>query len=299
MDHKPMRGIEPLEPPTPDLAQSYLDEIDVIERRRDERIDRRTAGWQLAFNGLGVAVVLTAYLLVVRGSDGAMALQPMLFLLILWGQIGVGVAERSGVRWRTSGKRPWQVIVVILLAIVAVCSFMVLLIDSAERPLWAFFVPGAIVAIGFGGPAAVQFLRSRGRAAVIELPYEPMPRASRLATAGLGLLLGLAVLAVGYGSTLFASVGSTILMFAMVAWILASRTDAGPQALGRFWRWPQILAYLLGVAVVIGLSLLEVYTDVMQSWMIGLCAVLVVLLLAGAAFLPDAGARRAADGRDG
>ncbi|WP_146008119.1 hypothetical protein [Microbacterium aurantiacum] len=84
---------------------------------------------------------------------------------------------------------------------------------------------------------------------------DPLPRPTRWATALLGLVLGLMVASWGLDD-LASAIVPLLLMLGLVAWMFAWRSDAGPAALGRYWRWPQISVFLATSALVAGTSLL-------------------------------------------
>lgn len=84
MDQKPIRGHEPLEAPTPEIARLYLDEARIAGERSDGRIDRRDVLLQDIVAQVTLAVLVTAYLLVAR-EKGAAAIQPLVLFVLVAG----------------------------------------------------------------------------------------------------------------------------------------------------------------------------------------------------------------------
>lgn len=294
MEQRPMQGTDPLEPPSPEVARLYLDEIEVIEQRREERIDRRAVAWQSVLASVMTAAIFTAYLLVVR-KEGA-ATQPLLLLLLVTSQISAGLGERHGLQWRTPRSKWWYTVFIVLFALAVVGTFFALLISPEARPLWAYFIPGAIMLVGFGGIGVVQLWKARGSAPVVRPARDPIPHATRIATASVGLFMGLATLSVGIRDELTTSIVMLVLMLIVVGWFFAWTTDAGPAGLGRYWRWPQFLAYALTTAVMIWVNMQTVYAGPMASSTYLLCAALVAALLIGSAVWPQPrGARSVAE----
>ncbi|PVE95921.1 hypothetical protein [Microbacterium sp. TPD7012] len=293
MEQRPMHGSGPLDPPSPEVARLYLDEIEVIEQRREERIDRRAVAWQSIVTAVVTAAIFTAYLLVVRAE--ASAAQPLLFLLLVTSQIIAGVGERNGLQWRTPRSTRWYMVFVVLFALAVVGTFFALLISPEARPMWAYFIPGAIMLVGFGGVGVAQLWKTRGSAPAARPARDPIPLGTRIATASVGLLLALATLSIGVGDDLTTSIVTLVLMMIVVGWFIAWRTDAGPAALGRYWRWPQFLAYALTVVVMLWANVQTVYSGPMATSTYLLCGALVAALLIGSAVLPEQ--RRARDSR--
>lgn len=285
MEQRPMQGAEPLDPPSPEVARLYLDEIEVVEQRRDERIDRRAVAWRSILTSVMIAGIFTAYLLVIRTE--ASATQPLLFLLLVTSQIATGMGERNGLQWRTPRSKWWYTAVIVLFAVAVVGTFFGLLVSPEARPMWAYFIPGAIMLVGFGGIGVVQLWKARGIAPAVREARDPMPLATRIATASLGLLMGLATLSIGIRDDLATSIVTIVLLMIIVGWIFAWKTDAGPAALGRYWRWPQFLAYALTAAVMVWVNVQTVYSGPMAPSIFLICGALVAALLIGAAVFPE------------
>lgn len=295
MEQRPMHGSGPLEPPSPEVARLYLDEVEVIEQRREERIDRRAVAWQSIVTAVMTAAILTAYLLVMRVE--ASATQPLLFLLLVTSQISAGVGERNGLQWRTPRSKWWYTVCIVAFAIAVVATFFALLISPEARPMWAFFIPGAIMLVGFGGIGVLQLWKARGSTPFARPARDPIPLATRIATASVGLLMGLATLSIGIRDDLTTSIVTLVLMMIVVGWFFAWRTDAGPAALGRYWRWPQFLAYALTTAVMVWANVQTVYSGTMATATYLLCGALVAALLIGSAVLPEPRTARGSEER--
>lgn len=280
-----MRGVEPLDPPTPEVARLYLDEAEAVEQRRERRIDRRAVAWQTILSAAATSVVLTAYLFIFRTDSSA--IHPLLFLIIIMGQISAGMGERHGLQWRTPRSKGWYVVFTVSLAVAVIGSFFFILLSPGHGPLWFSFVPGAVFLIGFGGLGLVQLWKARASERGVGEAREPVPLATRVATAVLGLFLGCATLSIGIRDDFGTSLMMLAMMLIVVGWFFAWRTDAGPASLGRFWRWPQFVAYGAAMAVIVWLSLQSAYAgDVSMPIKVGAGA-LVALLLIGSALVPD------------
>ena len=291
MDHRSMHGVEPLDPPSPEVARLYLDQVEAVEQRRERRIDRRAVAWQTILSAAVTAVVITAYVFVFRTDSSA--IHPLLFLIIIMSQISAGMGERHGLQWRTPRSKGWYVVLTVVLAVAVIGSFFLILLSPGHGPLWVSFIPGALLLIGFGGLGLVQLWKARGSERVIREPREPLPLATRIATAVLGLFLGGATLSIGIRDGLGASLVMLAMMLIIIGWFFAWTTDAGPASLGRYWRWPQFAAYGAGMAVIIWLSLQSAYAgDVPIPIRLGAGA-LVALLMIGSAFMPESNRRTA------
>jgi len=297
MEHRPVQGFGALEPPSSEVALLYLDEVAVVEQRREERIDRRAVAWQAIGTAAMSAGVLTAYLLIMRVE--ASATQPLLFLLIVTSQISAGLGERHGVQWHTPGSKKWYITVVVLFAVAMLGSFFALLMSREPRPVWAYLIPGAIMLLGFGGLGSVQLWKTRGIAPAVRTAPDPIPFATRIATASVGLLMGFATLSIGIRDDLAISIVTLVLMMFVVGWIFAWTTDAGPAALGRYWRWPQFSAFVLSSATMVWLSMQSAYAGPVATSTCLIGGALVAALLVGSAVLPERRAPRRAEWRTG
>lgn len=283
VEQKPMNGSGPLEPPSADVARLYLEEADAVEQRREQSVDRRAVAWRSIATAAITAAMLAAFLLVLRVEDSVAP--SLLFLLLLTSQISVGLGERGGLQWRTPQSGRWYLVIVVLFGVAVLGTFLLILLSRETRPIWMSFVPGAIMLVGFGGIGVRQLWMTRG-APVVRSPREPLPLPTRIATASLGVLMGVATISIGIDD-LAASLVTIVLMFVLVGWFIAWRTDAGPAALGRYWRWPQFLAYTLAAAVVVWANLQTAYSGPMAISSLLLGGALAAALLIGAAIAPD------------
>ncbi|WP_435744222.1 hypothetical protein [Microbacterium sp. PMB16] len=267
------------------MARLYLDEAEAVEQRRERRIDRRAVAWQTILAAAVTSVVVTAYIFVFRADSSA--IQPLLFLLIIMSQISAGMGERHGLLWRTPRSKSWYTVFTVALAVAVIGSFFFILLTPDHGPFWFSWVPGAIFLIGFGGLGLVQLWKARGSERAVRESREPLPLATRITTAVLGVFLGAATLSIGIRGDLITSLVMLVLMLIVVGWLFAWMTDAGPAALGRYWRWPQFGAYGVSMAAIIWLSLRSAYGDeVALPVKLGVGA-LVALLMIGSALLPE------------
>lgn len=283
MEQRPINGSEPLEPPSAEIARLYLEEADAVEQRREQSVDRRAVAWRTIGTAAITAGMLTAFLLVLRVEDSVAP--SLLFLLLMTSQISVGLGERSGLQWRTPQSGRWHTVVVVLLSAAIVGAFLVVLVFREMRPIWMAFVPGAIMLVGFGAIGVRQLWTAR-RVPAGRPEREPLPLPTRIATASLGVVMGLVTVSIGIGDDLTASVVTVMLLLVLVAWCFAWRTDAGAAALGRYWRWPQFLAYTAAAAVVVWANLQTAYSGPPSTSTFLLGGALAAVLLIVAAFAP-------------
>lgn len=285
-----MRGVEPLAPPSPEIAKLYLEEVQAVRERREDRIDRRAGAWRSIVGAVQLALLFTAYVLAVR-ADGA-AFQPILVLILLSGQINAGFAERRGVQWRIRG-RQW--VLVAVFAVALAISFVLIVIDPIAQPTWMLFIPGALIFLAGGASGFVQLWKTRNAPDGKLRRREPMPVATRYATAALGGVLGICAISIGLPDGLIPSTVMAAVTIVVAVWSFAWMTDFGPQAFGRYWTLVQEGAFGFATAVVIVLSLLQALTETVSP-QLGLAAgILVVLVLAAAAVFGSRRPRREGD----
>lgn len=284
MDQKPMQGSASLEPPTPAIAQLYLEEAIAIGDRRERWIDRRAAAWQAIITTVVLAVLLTAQLLVMRAGDTGF--QSLLFLILVVGQINAGLAERSGMQWRIPGSQRWFAGVVVLFAVAVIGSYFALLVSPTDQPLWLYFAPGAVLSLGGGGLGIMQLRQARGSTPQVAQRHEALPRSTRIATACLGIVMGLAAFSTGLDDDLAVAIVWMVVMMTFVAWMFAGRSDFGPMAFGRYWRRPQFTAFAIGLGVMTWLSLQAAYSTGVTPAVTAGCGGAVMVLMIGAAWIP-------------
>ncbi len=285
MDQKPIRGRESLEAPTPEIARLYLDEARTAGERSADRIDRRGVLLQDIVAQVTLAVLVTAYLLVAR-EKGAAAIQPLVFFVLVAGQIATGAGERGGMRWKDPRDRPMRVVALILFGAAMLGAIVLLLVAPRAVPIGVYAIPGLILIVGLAVPAARGLLRAPKRPGAAEPTRATLPTATRVATMCLGLQLGFTAVAVGMpesGPTAFLSV---VIVLIFAAWLFAWRTEGGPATMGLWWGSAQH-AVLLGSAVLVGgLGVAAAYTDAVGPWtaVAGGAATLIAYVLVS--FLP-------------
>lgn len=249
MDQKPMRGSAPLDPPSPEVARRYLDEVDRVLERRDDQVNLRPQGWLTIVQGMLVAGLVGSTIVAFRAGDTSVAMLLVLAFLMT-GQVLTGMTERFGGQRRFTRRR-WFYYGALVLAAAGVIATYVLSLLSENRsslPLGLILAPAGFAVLVLLGIGACQLWVSRGapRAAGRELP--PFVWPARGTTLALGILFGIMIVTAAMGETLFASVLTVLAGIALIVASVGSATDWGLAYLGQVWRWPQFLMLFAGIA---------------------------------------------------
>lgn len=242
-----MRDAAPLDPPTPEIARAYLDEVGSVRQRREDSIDRRSVGFLSILNAIACSLFL--YLTIVGVRDGAFGItQPMLFAFIIWGQLAAGVAVRNGVQWQLARRRWVTMTGVTIFCVLAVASMFLAIFAPDDLTDAIVFVAPGIAFFGLAGIGAVQLWQARGHRPGRRRPRPPLTAVMRMATAALGVLLGGLTALMSVSESILSVVLLFLLLFVVFAWLFAGRSsELGLAALGERWRWPQLTAYGLSV----------------------------------------------------
>lgn len=285
MEQKPLSAAGPLEPPTADVAQAYLDEVVVVARRREERIDRRGIAWV----ALSEAAALAVYLTVVMfgfGSSSSSSFVSLIALFFLWIQLSGELKESYGFQSRLRGTERWTYAIFGIVAVVAVVVGIATQIAGVDIPFILRVTPGVSVLLVFGG-LAVRNLR-RARPPVLRRSRAPLSTVARNLTFTIGALFGLAIVIMAVAKPLAASVFSMVLILLILGWWIAVQISGRLPALGAVWSWPQWAAFVLGWAV-FACALLVQFSHSLDPLVTSIAAVAVALVFVAAAFF---------DGRD-
>lgn len=286
VEHRPIRGQEPLAPPTADIARAYLDEIGSVVRRREALIDRRRMARLAGIE----AIVLAVYVTVMMFSFGESIGSPFVIvvaLLLIWLQFAMELRESYGGQPRLSSTAQRLYLSFGLAAVAAVVVGAWLQAIGIDIPVLARFLPG-IVLLGVFGGRALRELRRAPEA----LPDERVSftTGARWATAVLGAVIGLGIWVTASPESTFGAAFAPIVMVALLAWSFAAYVTDKLPALGAIWQWPQWTAFALGAAALIAVMLLSLHTDAGNAALAAALAVGSALLLLVAAL---AGGRRA------
>ncbi|WP_341975122.1 hypothetical protein LTA6_003476 [Microbacterium sp. LTA6] len=285
MEQKPLSAAEPLEPPTADVAQAYLDEVDVVATRREERIDRRGIAWV----ALAEAAALAVYLSVMMfgfGSSSSSSFITLIALLLVWIQLSGELKESFGFQSRLRRTERWAYALFGFVAVAGVVVGIATQIVGADIPFVLRLAPGGLVLLVFGG-LAVRDLR-RARPAVLRRARAPLATVARNFTLTIGAVFGIAIAITSVAYSVPASLFSMALILLMLGWWIAVQISDRLPALGAVWYWPQWAAFVLGWAV-FACAVLVQFRQPLDPLIISIAAVVVVLAFVAAAFF---------DGRD-
>lgn len=289
MDQRPMDGAEPLAPPNAETAQAYLEELERVRSRREERIDRRALGLMALANAIVLAVYVTIATFAIGVAQANMSFLVLLALFMLWIQLSTEYRERQGAPGSPlSDSRRVNYGFVVVLLVVVFSGFVVSAL-GVDLPAIVRFIPGVVVLLIVGIPA-VRDLRGSSRvdSGVVRRPLVP---AERWVTIGTGVIIAASIWVIGAGSPLLTPYFAMVVMICYLGWWIAGRVSERLPAIGAVWALPHWLVFALAgaaVAAVIVAQLLGFAASVAALAPYG--AVVIVLLFIGSAFV---------DGRDG
>ncbi|WP_144795439.1 hypothetical protein [Microbacterium paludicola] len=281
MEQRPIDGARPLPQPEPPIALAYLDEVDRIQARREDAVDRRG----LAVLALANAMTLSVYVGILCFGAGVPTLSSsflvLLALLLLWLQLVTERRETHGAGGsRLWGSRALDLTFAGVLGVVVIAGATVSFF-GIDVPWWARAVPSAVALLGMGVPA-LRELRRTPRATA-GAPRRPMTRAERWATVAVGAMVAIAVWAIGGADALVTSVLAVAMMTAYVAWWIAGRVSRRLPALGAVWAWPQWSAFAVGGAAAAALLITELLGVSVPAGVVApLAGVILVLCVASA-----------------
>lgn len=251
MEHKPVPGQEPLAPPSPEIAQQYLDHAQAVAGRRGYAVDRRALAWLQIANALVTGVYLTALAgTLQRGIPGET--QIVLFTFLVWTQLASGMAQRSGMQWRMTRSRWPSLVGAVLLGLGALVLFGFAAFDPDLPPL-VTLLPGVIVLVGFGGHGLVQLVRAPRGPRAPRTARTPLSPWARRGTVLVGVAMGALALLASAQDGVITSVLVLLVALLLLAWILAARTELGLPGIGAVWRWPHVTAFALSASALLAL----------------------------------------------
>lgn len=247
MDQRPMAGADALALPSPDVAQAYLDEAQRVTERREPLVEHRTTGWLLIITSVLFGGWLSIWL-VADHLGGSAAVVPCILVLSIWGQLEGGVAERFGVRAQLSLNQ-WPLLVTIVLGTGGALVSTIVLFMMRNDPPSLIVVPPAIILSTVGVLGVVQLIRAprAGEGGTADRAALSLTR--RRATLAMGGVLAFGVLAVGVPDGLVSALLVVLFTFAVTGWMFGYKTEWGYGSLGAVWRWPQWLAFAVGIVM--------------------------------------------------
>jgi MFS family permease len=251
MDQTPMRGAAPLDPPSPEVARRYLDEVDRVVERRDDQVDLRPQGWLTIVQGVLVAGLVGCTIVAFRSGDTPVAML-LLMAFLMAGQVLTGATERVGgqrrfTRWR------WLYYGALVLAgagIIATYGLNLLSESRLSLPLGLILAPAGFAVLVLIAIGACQLWVSRGAPSGTRRELPPFVWPARGTTLAFGVLFGIMVVAAASGDMLFTSVLTVLSGIALVIASVGSGTDWGLAYLGQVWRWPQFLMLSAALAAI-------------------------------------------------
>ncbi len=284
MDQQPIEGSEPLPAPNPATAAAYLDELERVHARREERIDRRA----LAFVSLISAVVLSVYVAIACfaiGAGGAnSSFLVILALFLLWIQLSTEFRESHGALGSPlSRSRPVTigfvgVLLVVVIAAIAISAF------GIDVPVLVRLIPALLALLIIGVPALRALSRSAPRETVIHRRLLTSPE--RLLTIGIAVLVSMSIWILGAGGFLLITTFALLVLIGYLAWWIAGRVSDRLPAVGAAWAWQQWMMFAVAgfavAAVMIG-QLLG-FTETVRA-LAPVVAGVVLLLFGGSAFV--------------
>lgn len=250
MEQHPAQASVPLDPPTPDVARAYLDEIGTVENRREEHINRRAMGWLDIVGGAVIGGYVTLALSMLRGDVDA-TFPLLLVALLLWTQLSLGLHERNGAQRRPSALARWGWIALIVMLAGSFAALIVVRFLDSQLPELFFFIPGPLVFVVFLARGIRQLMRARGQAATSSGARRAFSRVESIGTAVIGLVMGAAIAVAAAPNDFVPAVATAILMLGLAVWILSFSMPWGLPSIGAAWRWPQWALMALSAAVLI------------------------------------------------
>lgn len=276
-----------LEPPAPEVARAYLDEIGVLEHRREARIDRWAVGWLNLANAVFIALFLLLSVMGMRGGVSTVT-QPLLLVLLVWGQIVQGAATRSGVQWRFA-RRQWLVITgAVVLGAVILLTMGLAVFAPRTIPAGFAYVPALIVLVGVGSLGVIYLWRARGSRRPRGTTRPPLPLVLRAETAALGVVLGGTSAIIGLPKDALASALFLLVIALLAVWMFVGRTSGvGIAALGETWGPLHFTVYALSSVAVFFLAAVRLQGDFLTPAISGLVGLGIASLFVIVAVLGD------------
>lgn len=289
MEQRPMNGAEPLVPPTADVARAYLEELERVRSRREERIDRRA----LAVFSLTSAVVLSVYVTIASFAIGASQMNSSFIVLValflLWVQLGSEYRENHGaIGSPLSRSRSVSIGFAAVLIVVVFAAFFAAAI-GVGLPAPVRMIPGLLTLSIIGIPAVREVRRSKRISAAAD--RRSLTVSERWATIGIGAIMAASIWILAVGGAVLLPIFAMALMIVYVTWWVAGRISERLPAPGTVWAWPHWSAFAVAGSAVAALMIAQLLEpSATFSALAPIIAVFVLALFVGSAFL---------DGRDG
>ncbi|WP_300264824.1 hypothetical protein [Microbacterium sp.] len=287
MEQRPAPGQQPLDPPTADVAQVYLDEIEQVRDRREKHIDRRRLAWFSLTDAVALSIYITIAAFAI-GTPPGVSFLVLIAAFLVWLHLALERREGDGTYGTPlSGERSVAVWFAILLILVVVGG--VVLGSFGLRPPWTVrLVPGLLALAVFGVPAVRQLQQSMP----LSQALRPLSSGERWMSVGVGVFfaVGAGVVMAEFDELRVPIVGAAMCGCVVVWWIAARISDRLP-VLGAVWSRSQwgafgIGAVALAAAILVRLVAPSAPLAVFAPWV----GSGIVLLFAAAVFR---------DGRDG
>lgn len=285
MEQNPPPDVTPHEPPSPNVAQAYLDEIGIVEGRREAHINRRGIGWLSLVN----AVFLSSFLLlsVIGIRDGATNVsQPLLFFLLIWSQVMQGAAVRSGVQWRFGRRQRLIILATVVYCVLVVLTMGLAIFAADSLPTWFVYVPAGTVLVGLGVQGFVQLWWARGTNPAQRPTPAPLTPLLRAATAALGVVIGGMSAIMGLPQGNLAASLLLLMIALLLVWAFVGRiAGVGIATLAEGWGRSHFVVYgASGVAVFV-IAALALQWDHLTPALAGLVGLGIAVLFALVAVL--------------
>jgi hypothetical protein len=276
MDQKPMPGVQPLEPPTPEMARRYLDEVEAVTARRDSQVDLRGQGWITIVEALVMLLFVACCAVLIR-SGQASHVSLLLFAMLAASQILSGAAQSRGVQWRFRGSRTVY-IVVIVFTVIAMLSSFVLFLVAPQLSLASVLLPAAVGTAALVGLGIRQLWAGRDAPHGVRRDRPPFLWPARGTTIGLGALLGALIIVAGTADLLVSNLLAILAGGAIIVMSIGNRADWGPVHLGEVWRWPQISMFTFGALSLTAVVTIGDRSDLVNPWSTTILGAIVVVL---------------------
>lgn len=289
LNQKPVVGQDALLPPDAETARRYLAEATAVAERRDSAIDRRGIARLQIVNAVITAAFLLVFAYLLRGTESS-SYQVVLFAFLLWGLLAAGIAQRDGIQWRMTRTR---LPLALAGAVVVVVAFVVfgLVIFVPDLPTGLGVVPAALFLLAFGGHGVVQLRRAATDPLRAPARREPLPRAARAGTVGVGIVIGALHMLARAPEGVLSSVLILLIALLVVAWMFVGATDAGLPAIGARWRWPHLAGFGAAAAALLALVLLQPAGDTSMATAGLVTGGAVIVLFAVLAVVPGRASR--------
>lgn len=282
MEHAPVAGEQPLDPPDAATAQAYLDELPGVRQRREVVLDRRRLGRLYVVEGAAFAVFIGALLWTdllrqLTGASTSSLTFSLLIVVFLWSSLSRGIRERYGAR---QGPRGLARVVNLVLLVAALLAAVVLFFAGSAAPAWLRIGPVLLAFVGGLWPGLALSREASGMPKLEPPLHAVMTPAGRWATLVCGLGMSVAVLLMGWitvGGPLSSTLGLISATIVIIAIVICSHLGLVTE-LGAMWRPPQWTAFVLS-ALLTGAVMVWATASPESGLTVGIAAAGVILAL--------------------